>query len=202
MFDCRRLARACKLGHQARNLGNNLLPRLIFDISFAVRFAELPYGAKLARSRPEDIMVAKEILQGDPRPKVSEFVESISKIANDRDEAAFDALFRYFAPRIKSYCLRLGVHMLLAQRKSQEAMVSIWRNAAQFDLSKASPSTWIFTISGDFRRSTFTWWRRARISIPAKLAIGSIRLARTRSVRRAPSFGGSFTRFAAGHQPY
>ena len=142
------------------NLGNNLLARLIFDIAFAVRFAELPYRAKLARSRPEDIMVAKEILQGDPRPKASEFVESISKIANDRDEAAFDVLFRYFAPRIKSYCLRLGADPSGAEEITQEAMVSIWRNAAQFDRSKASPSTWIFTIARNLTIDRFRKTRR------------------------------------------
>ena len=142
------------------NLGDNLLARLIFDIAFAVRFAELPCGAKLARSRPEDIMVAKEILQGDPRPKASEFVESISKIANDRDEAAFDILFRYFAPRIKSYCLRLGADASGAEEITQEAMVSIWRNAAQFDPSKSSPSTWIFTIARNLTIDRFRKMRR------------------------------------------
>ena len=129
------------------NFDDNPLARLIFDIAFAVRFARLPYGATPARSRPEDIMVAKEILQGDPRPNASEFAKSISKIANDRDEAAFEVLFRYFAPRIKSYCLRLGADPSGAEEITQEAMVLIWRNAGKFDPSKASPSTWIFTIA-------------------------------------------------------
>lgn len=142
------------------NLGNNLLARLIFDIAFAVPFAELPYRAKPARSRPEDTMVAKEILQGDPRPRASGFVESISKIANDRDEAAFDVLFRYFAPRIKSYCLRLGADPSGAEEITQEAMVSIWRNAAQFDPAKASPSTWIFTIARNLAIDRFRRTRR------------------------------------------
>ena len=142
------------------NLGYHLLARLIFDIAFAVRFAELPYRSKLARSRPEDIMVAKEILQDDPRPKASESAESISKIANDRDEAAFDVLFRYFAPRIKSYCLRLGADPSGAEEITQEAMVSIWRNAAQFDPSKASPSTWIFTIARNLTIDRFRKTRR------------------------------------------
>jgi RNA polymerase sigma-70 factor (ECF subfamily) len=142
------------------NRGNDLLAQLIFDIAFAVRFADLPYGAKPARSRHEDIMVAKEILLGGPRPKVSEFVEFILKIANDRDEAAFDALFRYFAPRIKSYCLRLGADASGAEEITQEAMVSIWRNAAQFDPSKASPSTWIFTIARNLTIDRFRKTRR------------------------------------------
>ena len=142
------------------NFDDNPLARLIFDIAFAVRFARLPYGATPARSRPEDIMVAKEILQGDPRPNASEFAKSISKIANDRDEAAFEVLFRYFAPRIKSYCLRLGADPSGAEEITQEAMVSIWRNAAQFDPSKASPSTWIFTIARNLTIDRFRKTRR------------------------------------------
>ena len=92
-------------------------------------------------------MVAKEGLQSEPRPKLPDFAACIFRIANDRDQSAFELLFRYFAPRIKSYCLKLGAGASTAEEITQEAMVSIWRNAAQFDPSKAAPSTWIFTIA-------------------------------------------------------
>lgn len=92
-------------------------------------------------------MVAKGTRPGDPRSKAAEFAECIGQIANNRNEAAFEILFRYFAPRIKSYCLRLGADPSAAEEITQEAMVSIWRNAGQFDPTKASPSTWIFTIA-------------------------------------------------------
>jgi RNA polymerase sigma-70 factor (ECF subfamily) len=92
-------------------------------------------------------MVAKKGLQGEPPPKSSEFAACISRIANDRDQPAFEFLFRYFAPRIKSYCLKLGADASAAEEITQEAMVSIWRNAGQFDPSKAAPSTWVFTIA-------------------------------------------------------
>lgn len=152
--------RRANWANRLAHLGHNLLARLTFDIAFSVRFAELPYGAKVARSRSEDIMVAKEILQADPRPKASEFAESISKVANDRDEAAFDMLFRYFAPRIKSYCLRLGADSSGAEEVTQEAMVSIWRNAKQFDPAKSSASTWIFTIARNLAIDRFRRTRR------------------------------------------
>jgi len=139
-------------------LVNNLLANLIFEIAFAVRFHEFPFGAAKTRSKSENVMVAKGTSPGDPRPKAAEFAECISQIANDRSETAFDVLFRYFAPRIKSYCLRLGADPSGAEEITQEAMVSIWRNAAKFDPSKASPSTWIFTVARNlsidrFRRS-------------------------------------------------
>ncbi|MGA9794415.1 MAG: sigma-70 family RNA polymerase sigma factor [Rhizomicrobium sp.] len=67
------------------------------------------------------------------------------------DRAAFAALFGHFAPRVKSYLLRLGASSPLAEDLAQEAMLSIWRKAALFDPAKASASTWIFTIARNLR---------------------------------------------------
>jgi RNA polymerase sigma-70 factor (ECF subfamily) len=67
------------------------------------------------------------------------------------DRAAFVALFDHFAPRVKSYLLRLGASPALADDLAQEAMLAIWRKAALFDPSKASASTWIFTIARNLR---------------------------------------------------
>src|SRR5579871_3336404 len=56
----------------------------------------------------------------------------IIAIARDRDRSAFEALFGYFAPRIKGYLLRLGAGAALADDLAQEAMLTIWRKAALF----------------------------------------------------------------------
>jgi len=70
----------------------------------------------------------------------------ILAIARDQDRNAFIALFEHFAPRVKSYLLRLG-GADLAEEMAQEAMLMVWRKAGQFDPHKASASTWIFTIA-------------------------------------------------------
>jgi RNA polymerase sigma-70 factor (ECF subfamily) len=142
------------------DLGRDIVSRLIFDIAFAVRFDRPPLAAPGKRSKYEDLMVAKRTVPGDARSKAAELAESISQVANQRSEAAFSALFRYFAPRIKSYCLRLGVDASGAEEITQEAMVSIWRNAGQFDPAKASPSTWIFTIARNLTIDRFRKGRR------------------------------------------
>ena len=72
-------------------------------------------------------------------------------VARDRDRGAFEALFTHFAPRIKGYLLRLGAGAGLADDLAQEAMLTIWRKAALFDPSRASASTWIFTIARNLR---------------------------------------------------
>lgn len=71
----------------------------------------------------------------------------IAAIAENADRTAFARLFGYYAPRVKSYLRRLRVDERLAEDLSQEVMLTVWRKAAQFDRSKASAGTWIFTIA-------------------------------------------------------
>ncbi|MBO6784609.1 MAG: sigma-70 family RNA polymerase sigma factor [Alphaproteobacteria bacterium] len=69
----------------------------------------------------------------------------------DRDRDAFAALFAHFAPRVKSYMLRLGSDDSQAEELAQEALVSVWRKADRYDPSRAAASTWIFTIARNLR---------------------------------------------------
>lgn len=67
-------------------------------------------------------------------------------IAQGADREAFAELYRHYAPRLKSYLLRLG-GADTAEEMAQEAMLAVWRKAALFDPAKASAGTWIFTIA-------------------------------------------------------
>jgi len=69
----------------------------------------------------------------------------------ERNRAAFEVLFAHFAPRIKSYLMRLGAGAALADDLAQDAMLTVWRKAALFDPAKASASTWVFTIARNLR---------------------------------------------------
>lgn len=68
-------------------------------------------------------------------------------IAEHQDKAAFAGLYRYYAPRIKGYLMRLGATNQIAEELAQETMLALWRRAASFDPQQASLSTWIFTIA-------------------------------------------------------
>lgn len=63
------------------------------------------------------------------------------------DREAFALAFAKFAPKVKSYLLRLGAPAAQAEDLAQDAMVSVWRRAASFDAAKAKASTWIFVIA-------------------------------------------------------
>lgn len=75
----------------------------------------------------------------------------LDRVASDGDREAFNALFLFFAPRIKSYLMKLGAAADLADDLAQEAMLKVWRKAKLFDPAKASASTWIFTIARNLR---------------------------------------------------
>jgi RNA polymerase sigma-70 factor (ECF subfamily) len=71
----------------------------------------------------------------------------IAAVARDRDRAAFTELFRYFAPRVEAYCLRLGASRQVAEETVQEAMLAVWRRAHQFDPAIAPAAAWVFAIA-------------------------------------------------------
>ena len=75
----------------------------------------------------------------------------IADIAATRSREAFVLLFSYFAPRVKSYLLRMGAAPELAEELAQETLLTVWRKAAVFDPNRASASTWIFTIARNLR---------------------------------------------------
>jgi RNA polymerase sigma-70 factor, ECF subfamily len=79
----------------------------------------------------------------------------VRSIAIDRDRAAFSCLFRYFAPRLKGFGLRRGAEPSAAEELAQETMLTVWRKAGSFDPSRATVSTWIFTIVRNKRIDMF-----------------------------------------------
>jgi RNA polymerase sigma-70 factor (ECF subfamily) len=77
--------------------------------------------------------------------------EALRALAEHGDKDAFARLFAHFAPRIKSFLVRGGSPEVQAEELAQEVLVAVWRKAALFDASKASASTWIFTIARNLR---------------------------------------------------
>jgi len=82
------------------------------------------------------------------RDRLADCVEQIAAVQSRR---AFAELFEYFAPRVKSYLVRLGSEMASAEEIMQEVMLNVWRKAEQYDRRQASVSTWIFRIARNRR---------------------------------------------------
>ncbi len=77
--------------------------------------------------------------------------ELLLRVAATADRDAFNALFAFFAPRVKGYLMRIGTAPDLAEDLAQEALLKVWRKARLFDPAKASAATWIFTIARNLR---------------------------------------------------
>lgn len=69
------------------------------------------------------------------------------RVRDAGDREAFAALFRHYAPRVKSYLMKSGANPSQAEECAQDVMTTLWQKAQMFDAERASVSTWIFTIA-------------------------------------------------------
>ena len=89
---------------------------------------------------------SKRIVSSDSSNKKL-WAELIKKVDTLQDTSAFEELFNHFAPRVKAFLMKSGADPQMAEECSQEVMATVWRKAHLFDPSRASASTWIFTIA-------------------------------------------------------
>ncbi len=91
------------------------------------------------------------------------FADLVEAIAAVRDRQAFARLFQHFAPRIKSYLVRLGCDGAQAEELAQEALLVVWQKAATFDRRQSAVSTWLFTIARNKRIDAIRRSRRPEL---------------------------------------
>jgi RNA polymerase sigma-70 factor (ECF subfamily) len=99
----------------------------------------------------------------EPLTQPEEMTINLRAVAISQDKTAFAALFAYYGPRLKAYMRSLGANDGTAEELAQEAMLSVWRKARQFNADKASAGTWIFTIARNLRIDALRKERRPEI---------------------------------------
>ena len=72
-------------------------------------------------------------------------------IAETQDRLAFANIFNYFAPRLKSFFIKLGCSEPQSEEIIQEVMISIWTKSKTYNSDKSSVSTWVYTIAKNKR---------------------------------------------------
>ncbi len=90
----------------------------------------------------------------------AKWIEAVERIRTRRDQEAFVALFRHFAPRVKAYLMKSGAGETLAEECTQEVMATLWQKAHLFDPARASVATWVFTIARNRRIDALRRQRR------------------------------------------
>ncbi len=97
------------------------------------------------------------------------WLDAVERIRVHKDQDAFAALFRHFAPRVKAFLMKSGADASLAEECAQEVMATLWNKAHLFDPARASVATWIFTIARNRRIDAL---RRQRRPEPEELPWG------------------------------
>jgi len=90
--------------------------------------------------------------------------DCMAAIADHRSKPAFAELFDYYAPRLKSYMLRLGAGESEAEELAQDVMITVWQKAGMYDRKQASVSTWLFRIARNRRIDAQRRQRRPELS--------------------------------------
>ena len=94
------------------------------------------------------------------KPDRMAWVTHLIAIRDTQDKTAFAEIFAHFAPRVKAFLMKSGANPDLAEEVSQDVMATLWRKAHLFDPTKASVSTWIFTIARNRRIDVLRKQRR------------------------------------------
>lgn len=117
--------------------------------------SEHVFGCMLTMSldiRPSKPYVPQ--VRGDERRPVPKTDPSLSQqtiwmlaVRDQRDRAAYAALFDFFAPRLKGFVMRSGTPSHQAEEIVQDVMLTLWRKAAMFDPHRAQVSAWVYQIT-------------------------------------------------------
>ena len=105
------------------------------------------FAAHVASFSPQKFRVKAKQVKEEKAKKRAAWVPQLVAVRDMKDTAAFAELFAHFGPRVKSFLMKSGASPDLAEECTQEVMVTLWRKAHLFDPTKASVSTWIFTIA-------------------------------------------------------
>ncbi|MGB7318951.1 MAG: sigma-70 family RNA polymerase sigma factor [Planktotalea sp.] len=81
------------------------------------------------------------------KQETSQLTVWLIAVRDQRDRAAFGALFDYLAPRLKGFVMRNGTGAAQAEEIVQDVMLTVWRKASMFDPHRAQASAWIYQIA-------------------------------------------------------
>ena len=128
-------------------------------------------GYPAAEDRRRRMPSASDMQRGStrqaPAPTPDHIVDPntrlLLRIKTHRDEQAFEALYRYYVPRVRAFLAKRGADDRHAQDLAQEAMVRVWRGAYGFNPARANASAWIFAITRNLHIDAIRRERRHQI---------------------------------------
>jgi len=101
-------------------------------------------------------MIRPMAQKNSPSEHIEHLRDCLSKVAIQRDKAAFSILFDHYAPLLRSYSLvREPGAELIADELAQEVMIRVWLKAGSYNSQLANINTWIFTLARNCRIDYF-----------------------------------------------
>lgn len=120
-----------------------------------------------------------------------EYSSLLVRVAVDRDRSAYRTLFNHFGPRVRAWLIGRMGQPAIVDDVVQDVMLTIWRKAGTFDASRATASSWIFTVARnrmvDHHRKTTTKIRYETESIkeiPPEIEPADELMMRSEDVKR------------------
>ena len=86
-----------------------------------------------------------------PETAESDWTALLLAVRDRQDRAAFAALFRHFAPRVKAFLMKSGSDAATAEECAQDVLATLWQRSHLFDPARASGAPWVSPIARNRR---------------------------------------------------
>jgi RNA polymerase sigma-70 factor (ECF subfamily) len=164
-----------------------------------------------------DFSLTPESAQPSAEPEASaerrtSLIEALHRVAAG-DRAALSEVYSATSAKLFAVCLRILPDRDEAEDALQEAYLTVWRNAGRFDAARASPITWLVTLTRNRALDRLRGRKRLRLeplelgrqvadpAVGADLLSSAPHSCRDRPIRnlpRAPRFRSAPSRAASG----
>ncbi|MFK0332941.1 sigma-70 family RNA polymerase sigma factor [Rhizobium sp. NPDC090275] len=104
--------------------------------------------AAAVRKQSPRVFAVKQMMETSRSETVqNRMIRLMAAVAEMRDGAAFEDIYAYMFPRLRSHMRKMTKDRTMADELTQEVMLSVWRKAHLYDPNRAQVSTWIFRIA-------------------------------------------------------
>jgi RNA polymerase sigma-70 factor (ECF subfamily) len=114
--------------------------------------------------------IALMVGAGTDEAKRQRLAAALQRVAQ-QDEAALEEVYVATHTKLFGICLRISKDREEAEDALQEVYVTVWRRAASFDPARASPITWLATLTRNSAIDRHRSSARSRSTVPIEAAL-------------------------------
>lgn len=142
-----------------------LAPSLARRVGIDVRSPSVHVGRMVQSKRTSGTVPAEQRVDATTVFRRDDQSAALNRLKETRDEAAYEDLYRYYAPRLRSFMRRRGLEERQSHELAQDVMGRVWEKTDLYDPLKASASTWIFSLARNMLIDAVRKRRRAEVDM-------------------------------------